>query len=235
MQIYNYSRYYTDLLFCLQTNFARLQKQIAKKYTAIQFCYIQALKTTQMKQILHKTGWLVLLLNMAVLCHFILLKNEPGTFRVQQHSNNKRQSGINTIPFASVKKIYYSNKSTTYKFKNIAGNIIGFMPLGFLLPFLAFRRFGFILSIITVCLISCGFEYIQLYTGCGVFDIDDIILNSLGGTIGALAWGVWRLIQYVIPKRKKTTLAIRTFRYCPHKDNVMPTLGGNSCQYTKLL
>ncbi len=155
-----------------------------------------------MKQILHKTGWLVLLLNMAVLCHFILLKNEPGTFRVQQQSNNKRQMGINTIPFASVKKIYYSNKSNTYKFKNIAGNIMGFMPLGFLLPFVAFRRFGFILSIVTVCLISCGFEYIQLYTGCGVFDIDDIILNSLGGIIGACMWGIVIIFHFFITPKK---------------------------------
>lgn len=139
---------------------------------------------------------------MAVLCRFILFKTEPGTFRVRHEASHKRQNGINTIPFTSIKKIYYSNKSAPYKFKNIAGNVLGFIPLGFLLPFLVFRRWGIILSILSVAFISMGFEYIQLYTGCGVFDVDDIILNSLGGIIGALFYGICQLAHYLLFKKR---------------------------------
>lgn len=156
-----------------------------------------------MKHFLQKAGWVLLIINMAVLCRFILFKNEPGTFQVQQHVNKKRQMGINTTPFASIKKIYYSNKSALYKFKNIAGNVLGFMPLGFLLPFLVFRRWGIILSMFAVTFLSMGFEYIQLYTGCGVFDVDDIILNSLGGISGSLLYGICQLVHYLLSKRRE--------------------------------
>ncbi|MFD2920308.1 VanZ family protein [Terrimonas rubra] len=156
-----------------------------------------------MKHLLQKAGWVLFIINMAVLCRFILFKNEPGTFRVQHQANNKRQMGMNTTPFASVKKIYYSNKSATYKFKNIAGNVLGFMPLGFLLPFLVFRRWGIILSIFAATFLSMGFEYIQLYTGCGVFDVDDIILNALGGIIGALFYGICQLARYLLSKKRE--------------------------------
>ena len=140
---------------------------------------------------------------MAVLCRFILFKNEPGTFQVQHRANNKRQMGMNTTPFASINKIYYSNKSAAYKFKNIAGNVLGFMPIGFLLPFLLFRRWGIILSMFAVTFLSMGFEYIQLYTGCGVFDVDDIILNSLGGISGALLYGICQLVHYLFSKKRE--------------------------------
>lgn len=158
-----------------------------------------------MQQLFKNTGWIVLLVNLAVLSHYILFKNEPGTFRVHHASFSKRQSGVNTTPFASVKKIYYSNKSSLYKYKNIGGNILGFVPLGFLLPFLVFRRYGIILSILSVSLLSTCFEYIQLYTGCGVFDVDDIILNSLGGITGALLWGILQITHYFLSKKRELT------------------------------
>jgi len=153
-----------------------------------------------MIRILKITGWLLLLLNLVILCRYILFKNQPGTYRVQTNVNPKRQSGINTIPFASVKKIYHSSKSSTYKFTNIAGNVLGFLPLGFLLPFVLFHRWGVALSILSVCLLSIAFEYIQLYTGCGVFDVDDILLNSLGGITGALLWGLGQLLYCLVKK-----------------------------------
>lgn len=163
-----------------------------------------------MMQMLKTVGWITLLLNLAVLCNYILLKNKPGTYQVQQQSFKKRQSGINTTPFVSVKKIYNSSKSNNYKFKNIAGNVLGFLPLGFLLPFLVFRRFGIPLSILSVIGISSGFEYIQLYTGCGVFDVDDIILNSLGGVIGTFMWGMVRVLQFLIAPKKTMNFAMRS-------------------------
>lgn len=67
---------------------------------------------------------------------------------------------------------------------NIFGNVIAFMPYGFLLPLLnrAYRRF-FIIAILSI-VFSLVVETAQLLLRVGVFDVDDILLNSLGGVLG---------------------------------------------------
>jgi len=83
--------------------------------------------------------------------------------------------------------------SSEYSYKNIGGNIIGFIPLGILLPMVfPFLRRWWRLTLCVFCL-SLSFETFQLLTGVGVFDVDDLILNTTGGLIG--------YIFYVVGKR----------------------------------
>ncbi len=67
---------------------------------------------------------------------------------------------------------------------NMIGNVLLFIPAGWLLPKL-WRRFRpywrFFLR--CFCLIFL-IELLQLFTLLGVFDVDDIILNMLGLTVG---------------------------------------------------
>jgi len=86
--------------------------------------------------------------------------------------------------------------SEEYRTDNIAGNIVGFIPLGILFPllFVGLRRIW--RTALMVFLVSLGFELTQLVTGIGIFDIDDLILNVTGGIIGYL------LIILFIRKRK---------------------------------
>ncbi|MEI9808853.1 MAG: VanZ family protein [Bacteroidota bacterium] len=58
------------------------------------------------------------------------------------------------------------------------------MPL--LFPF--FRRFIWLTG--TVFMISLLFETTQLVAGIGVFDVDDLILNTAGGIIGFILYAV---------------------------------------------
>ena len=73
--------------------------------------------------------------------------------------------------------------SEEYRTDNIAGNIVGFIPLGILFPllFVGLRRLW--RTTLMVFLISLGFEVTQLVTGIGIFDIDDLIQNVTGGII----------------------------------------------------
>ncbi|WP_409368479.1 VanZ family protein [Lysinibacillus sp. 38-6] len=62
------------------------------------------------------------------------------------------------------------------------GNFVAFIPFGIIIPLLfqcSFRRFitFFILSITIV-------ETLQMLSGLGAFDIEDIIINSLGAAVG---------------------------------------------------
>ncbi len=66
---------------------------------------------------------------------------------------------------------------------NILGNIAAFMPFGIFLP-LALRFKGIISILIHSFILSLFIETIQMTFRVGSFDIDDIILNTLGGLLG---------------------------------------------------
>lgn len=68
-------------------------------------------------------------------------------------------------------------------FINVIGNIILFIPLGYLLK--SFLRNNILVFIIGI-LITLLLELIQFVTKLGVFDIIDIFLNALGIIIGLL-------------------------------------------------
>ncbi|MGM1045108.1 MAG: VanZ family protein [Bacillota bacterium] len=70
--------------------------------------------------------------------------------------------------------------------KNLFGNIVLFIPLGFILPMFhrnLIRILPFLISVIVLLFIV---EFIQLVTLVGSFDVDDIILNTFGAFIGFL-------------------------------------------------
>ena len=71
---------------------------------------------------------------------------------------------------------------------NLVGNVIGFMPLGFLLP-LAFSRvrgivFMTLISFTTTLIV----ETCQLVSCTGSFGVDDLLLNTIGGILGYLIY-----------------------------------------------
>ena len=77
-----------------------------------------------------------------------------------------------------------------YKMDNLAGNVVGFIPLGILLPILLFwLRRGWS-TVLAVFLVSLGFECCQLFFKLGIFDVDDLILNTAGGLIGYLIYWI---------------------------------------------
>jgi glycopeptide antibiotics resistance protein len=101
----------------------------------------------------------------------------------------------NTTPFSTIKLFYNSRRlNTEYKKNNLLGNFAGFIPLGLLLPFmLVWFRNGFTI-LLTGFFVSLGFESAQLLTGLGVFDIDDLILNTAGCFSGFILFIILRLI-----------------------------------------
>lgn len=74
--------------------------------------------------------------------------------------------------------------------ENIFGNILMFIPIGILLPMI-FVSWRSVKKVTLVCFVfSCLIEFTQFILGkFGTFrtvDIDDVILNTLGGFLGAL-------------------------------------------------
>lgn len=94
----------------------------------------------------------------------------------------------NLIPFKTISGYIVNPISIKIAINNIIGNIIIFIPLGLLAPFLVLKKYEFWASLKISLLASFGisllFEVIQLLTYFGSFDVDDLLLNTLGGVFG---------------------------------------------------
>lgn len=101
----------------------------------------------------------------------------------------------NFIPFKEI--LRYSLFSPLF-FKNIIGNIILFIPFGYFINRILKNKSGLINILITF-ITSTSIECIQMYIGRS-FDIDDIILNILGGYIGYIIYRLLNYINNVLPK-----------------------------------
>lgn len=69
-------------------------------------------------------------------------------------------------------------------FWNVAGNIAWFLPLGFLLPWEIQRLRRLRNLVLFAFLFSLAAETLQYVFAVGIFDIDDVILNTLGAVLG---------------------------------------------------
>lgn len=95
-------------------------------------------------------------------------------------------NNLNLIPFRTICRYFGNMCSQELLFesvKNLAGNIILFIPLG-MMPMIWKSMQKFSRYILTVTVIIILVEIIQLFTLLGACDIDDLILNLLGATAG---------------------------------------------------
>ena len=102
---------------------------------------------------------------------------------------------VNLIPFDSINQYMSGNTDTIRRlaFGNVIGNIVIFIPLGLYLPL--FKKDKRVLvNFMCIFIVSLVVEILQGLLGIGVSDIDDIILNSLGGGIGILGYKFIALI-----------------------------------------
>ena len=98
-------------------------------------------------------------------------------------------SRLRIHPFAdSLRDISYARGSNWfihwfYFLGNIFGNIILFIPVSFI-AVQVFRMTNFFVMVGMGFLLSLSIEVAQYYTGLGVADVDDVILNTAGAAIG---------------------------------------------------
>lgn len=96
---------------------------------------------------------------------------------------------INIIPFKETIETLSDNTiSIMNPIRNIVGNILIFIPLGFLIPIINPN----LKKIAKVTLIgffaSLSIEILQIFTMGNVCDIDDVIFNTIGALIGIVIY-----------------------------------------------
>ena len=75
---------------------------------------------------------------------------------------------------------------------NLGGNIFLFIPIGYFLPRLWVKMQNFFRFFATCTLSVCLVELLQLFTLLGSLDIDDVILNLSGMTVGYLIFTIFK-------------------------------------------
>ena len=133
------------------------------------------------KHIIRTLGAVLFILYVLALIYFLFFSEEYGRVAMEE-----REYRYNLIPFVEIRRfwIYREQLGTFAVFSNIFGNVIGFLPFGFILPVI-FRRMnsGFLICV-SGFILSLTVEVIQLVTKVGCFDVDDMILNTLGAALG---------------------------------------------------
>ena len=116
---------------------------------------------------------------------------------------NREHMSYNLYPFREIKRYIFHWKQIGLLswFLNLFGNIIGFAPLGFLLPSFSGRcRKYWYNTVMAGYLLSFGVERVQLLLRAGSCDIDDVILNTTGTLLG---YCCFRLVQRKRKKRRQ--------------------------------
>lgn len=127
---------------------------------------------------------------MAVLLFFTLLDGFQPKAGVFSQGVARIRSGekINLIPFRTIGECF-ENMGLDRFLINILGNIVMFVPWGFSLPFL-WEKFRSLPRMAALSLaLPLFIETAQIFVGRTV-DVDDVILNFLGGFLGA-----WMYVQ----------------------------------------
>lgn len=115
-------------------------------------------------------------------------------FQVVTFQDDTSWASNNFIPF---KEILRYNISSRLFIKNVLGNMIMFLPFGFFVSYYLKSEKIYMPVILTI-IASLSIELVQLAIG-RVFDVDDIILNLLGGIMGYFIYSVIRIIGEGLP------------------------------------
>ena len=125
-------------------------------------------------------GWIGFLLYLGALAYFMFFADNWGRKQISEFYS------YNFIPFREIGRYlrFWKQIGLPHVVLNLAGNIIGFMPFGFFVPLLFrfHRDIPFILGI--SFFFSAAIEFLQLISRVGSCDVDDVLLNTLGGLCG---------------------------------------------------
>ena len=116
-------------------------------------------------------------------------------FQVVTFQDDVSWSSNNFIPFKEIMRYHITSRLF---FKNVLGNMIMFFPFGLFTSYY-FKVNNMKLPILLTVIASISIECVQLSIG-RVFDVDDIILNILGGITGYLLYKIVKKISECFPK-----------------------------------
>lgn len=135
-------------------------------------------------------GYIIFILYLLALIYFMFFSDFYGRTQVSEEYH------YNLQPFKEILRFikYHKNIGFTRVLLNLGGNVVGFLPFGFFVPMLFRRARKWYAVLLFSMEFSVVIEVLQLVNKVGSCDVDDVILNTLGGILGYLCYYV---IHYV--------------------------------------
>lgn len=127
---------------------------------------------------------IIFVIYIIALCYFLFFAESMGrTTRGDEYHYNLQ-------PFFEIKRIWRSSHilGMKYVILNFAGNVIAFIPFGYLLPKMVKKKPRLFHTVLFSFEFSLLVELTQLISRTGSFDVDDLILNTFGGLIGYILY-----------------------------------------------
>lgn len=139
------------------------------------------------------------MLYMLVLVYFLLLSDGFG------RTVQRDEFQFNLVPFVEIIRfVRYREYLGFYNvIINLAGNVIAFIPFGALIRWVINRSVKWYQVAGYTFLFSLSVELLQLVAKVGSFDVDDLLLNTLGGLIGFFVYCILRWLDRMNDKCKR--------------------------------
>lgn len=135
---------------------------------------------------------LLFIIYMCLLVYVVFFAESMGRTPQDEHI-------YNLIPLREIKRFwkYIWDRGSLGNMArlNVFGNIIAFIPFGVYLPYMSESKIRFISTFLYTFSLSLTIELVQLITKVGSCDVDDVILNTLGGVVGYILWWVYSRIR----------------------------------------
>ncbi|MBQ4231821.1 MAG: VanZ family protein [Lachnospiraceae bacterium] len=128
---------------------------------------------------------IVFIVYVFVLSYLVFFSERYGRIRYDSPQSN-------LVPFQEIHRYLSQFREITFlAIINVIGNTLIFVPFGALLFIFSKKLAKFHNTVLLSLLLSLAIETTQYFTRVGVFDVDDIMLNTLGGIIG---WIIYKIV-----------------------------------------
>lgn len=150
------------------------------------------------RKVIHAFAWILFIIYLVMMVYFLFFCERLGRTPSDTYHYNLK-------PFTEIKRyISYIDEIGYFGVGlNLFGNVVCFMPLGFVLPILSHRKWGIFRITLVSFLASFLVEATQLVTKLGSCDVDDIIMNTLGGLLGYILFLICNKMYHSTTKKKR--------------------------------
>ena len=113
---------------------------------------------------------------------------------------------VNIYPFSTIQGYFNINGAflSDFAITNILGNIVIFIPMGIYISLFR-KKTSVWINTILVGLVSLSVEILQYIFAVGMADVDDLILNTIGGFIGVI---LFKWIHNVYQEKAKEVITV---------------------------
>lgn len=134
---------------------------------------------------LRRLSWVAFIIYLAGMAYFLF-------FSEGLHRSGTGGYRYNLVLFQEIKRALYClrNGNIRYFLLNVVMNVAAFAPFGFFLPIISPKNKKFLNVFLLSLELTLTIELLQLLFRVGIFDVDDIVMNTLGGAAG---YGIYYL------------------------------------------